>query len=267
MGLKVEAVSWSVAGVQIVRAVSLQCAPGSLVGLIGPNGSGKSSLLRCIYRVLYPQAGRVLVDDTDVWRLSARQAARRIGVVLQEQPGAFEFSVREMVAMGRAPHQGLLAREQAADRQLVDEALRNVGMLAAAERSFLSLSGGEKQRVLIARALVQQPRFLVLDEPTNHLDIRYQLEMLDLVRRLGVTTIAALHDLNLAALFCDQIYVLKAGSLVAGGTPAAVLTPELIQAVYGVCAEVTLHPRTGRPQVVFLPPCAASEPCGVAGAG
>lgn len=253
MRLAVEAVTWSVAGATIVREISLSCVSGSFVGLIGPNGSGKSSLLRCIYRVLQPDAGTIQLDTEEVWRLSARQAAQRIGVVLQEHGGEFEFSVREIVLMGRTPHKALFERDSAADLRIVEEALRQVDMLSFAERSFATLSGGEKQRVLVARALAQQPRFLVLDEPTNHLDIRYQLEVLDLVRGLGVTTIAALHDLNLAALYCDQLYVLKAGALVASGPPPEVLTPALIQAVYGVCAEVALHPRTGRLHVVFLP--------------
>jgi iron complex transport system ATP-binding protein len=253
MKLAVDNVSWSVAEARIVREVSLECAPGSFVGLIGPNGSGKSSLLRCVYRVLQPDAGSIQIDAEDVWQLSARQAAQRIGVVLQEQSGEFDFSVREMVFMGRAPHKALFERDSAEDARIVDAALVKVDMLAFAERSFLTLSGGEKQRVLLARALAQQTRFLVLDEPTNHLDIRYQLEVLDLVRSLGVTTIAALHDLNLAAMYCDQLYVLKAGALVASGPPEEVLTPALIQAVYGVRAEVAPHPATGRLHIVFLP--------------
>ncbi|NJO82310.1 MAG: ABC transporter ATP-binding protein [Blastochloris sp.] len=253
MRLELTAVSWGVAEARIVREVSLDCPPGSFVGLIGPNGSGKSSLLRCVYRVLQPDAGTIHLDNDEVWELNARQAAQRIGVVLQEHSGEFDFSVREMVFMGRAPHKALFERDTAADLQIVEVALRKVNMLAFAERSFLTLSGGEKQRVLVARALAQQTRFLVLDEPTNHLDIRYQLEVLDLVRALGVTTIAALHDLNLAALYADRLYVLKEGALAASGPPEDVLTPELIQAVYGVRAEVAPHPATGRLHVVFLP--------------
>jgi iron complex transport system ATP-binding protein len=253
MSLEVADVAWSVAGAQILRGVSLACAPGSFVGLIGPNGSGKSSLLRCVYRVLQPDAGRITLGADDVWRLSARQAARRVGVVLQEQGGEFDFSVREMVLMGRAPHKGLLERDSAEDEGIAAEALRKVGMAGLAERSFLTLSGGEKQRVLVARALAQRTRFLVLDEPTNHLDIRYQLDLLGLIRGLGVTTIAAMHDLNLAALYCDQLYALKAGALVASGPPEAVLTAELIHEIYGVRAEVAPHPATGRPHVIFLP--------------
>lgn len=254
MKVEVANVSWSVAGAQIVREVSLRCPPGSFVGLIGPNGSGKSSLLRTIYRVLQPDAGRILLDAEDVWRMSARKAAQRIAVVLQEHGGEFDFSVHEMVLMGRSPHKNLLDRDTTEDMRIVDEALSKVGMSAFADRSFLTLSGGEKQRVLVARALAQQTRFLVLDEPTNHLDIHYQFEVLDLVRGLGVTTIAAMHDLNLAALYCDQIYVLKDGQVVASGPPEAVLTPQLIYAVYRVRAEVAPHPISGRLHVVFLPP-------------
>jgi iron complex transport system ATP-binding protein len=253
MKLNVDHVSWGVAGAQIVRAISLTCPPGAFVGLIGPNGSGKSSLLRCIYRVLTPDAGQITLDSENVWKLTARQTAQRMAVVLQESSGEFDFSVREIVLMGRSPYKGPLDRDTNHDLAVVDAALAQVGMHDFAQRSFLTLSGGEKQRVLVARALAQQTRFLVLDEPTNHLDIHYQLEVLDLVRGLGVTTIAALHDLNLAALYCDQLYVLKHGQVVAQGTPEAVLTPALIWEVYHVRAEVETHPTTGRLHVVFLP--------------
>jgi iron complex transport system ATP-binding protein len=254
MKLDVHGVSWSVAGARIVHDVGLHCAPGSFVGLIGPNGSGKSSLLRCIYRVLQPDAGAIALDNTDIWSLSAREAAQRIAVVLQDHGGEFDFSVREMVLMGRAPHKRLLERDTAADLEIVDQALAQVGLAGLAQRSYPTLSGGEKQRVLLARALAQRTRCLVLDEPTNHLDVYYQLEVLDLVRELRLTTIAALHDLNLAALYCDRLYVLKAGRLVASGPPEMVLTPALLYEVYGVHAEVAPHAATGRLHVVFLPP-------------
>lgn len=253
MKLEANAISWAVAGVQIVREVSLMCTPGSIAGVIGPNGSGKSSLLRCIYRVLRPDAGTITLDDQDVWRLSARDTARRVGVVLQERVGTFDFSVREIVLMGRSPHKRPFDRETADDLRIVDGALAQVGLSGLAGRSFPTLSGGEQQRALVARALVQQAQVLVLDEPTSHLDVYHQFQVLDLVRALQVTTIAALHDLNLAALYCDYLYVLKAGALVASGRPETVLTSGLIRDVYGVRADVTVHPVTGRPHVVFLP--------------
>lgn len=253
MRLETSAISWSVAGRQIVREVSVGCAAGRIAGVIGPNGSGKSSLLRCIYRVLRPDAGTITVDGRDVWRLSARDTARRVGVVLQERAGTFDFTVREIVLMGRSPHKRPFDRETADDLRRVDEALAQVGLTGFADRSFPTLSGGEQQRALVARAFVQQPKVLVLDEPTSHLDVYHQFQVLDLVRALKVTTIAALHDLNLAAFYSDDLYVLKAGALVASGRPETVLTADMIRDVYGVRADVTIHPLTKRPHVVFLP--------------
>ena len=253
MNLQAENVSWSVAAKQIVDAVSLVVEEGEFVGLIGPNGSGKSSLLRTIYRILQPDSGVIELGGTNVWDVTPGEVARQMAVVMQESTGDFDFSVREIVMMGRNPHKGMFDRETVWDIQLVDDALDQVGIIDFAQRSFLTLSGGEKQRVLIARALVQQANFLVLDEPTNHLDIHYQLEILELVKSLGTTTIAALHELNLAALYCDRLYVLKQGQLVASGTPETVLHPDLIRDVYGVWSEVSLHSLTGKLTITFLP--------------
>ena len=253
MNLQAENVSWSVAAKQIVDAVSLVVDEGEFVGLIGPNGSGKSSLLRTIYRILQPDTGVIELGGTNVWDVTPSEVARQMAVVMQESTGDFDFSVREIVMMGRNPHKGMFDRETVWDIQLVDDALDQVGIVDFAQRSFLTLSGGEKQRVLIARALVQQANFLVLDEPTNHLDIHYQLEILELVKSLGTTTIAALHELNLAAFYCDRLYVLKQGQLVASGTPEAVLHPDLIRDVYGVWSEVSLHSLTGKLTITFFP--------------
>lgn len=194
--LSVENLSVEIEGKRLVDAVLFDLRPGEFVGLVGPNGSGKSSLLRAICRVLRPAAGRVVHLGDDVWTLSARDAARRTAVVAQERMGEFDFTVRELVQMGRTPHKGLLDGDSAADREIVEQCLSEVGMSHCATRSFLSLSGGEKQRVLVARALAQQAPLLVLDEPTNHLDIRHQLELLELIKRLKTTTLAALHDLT-----------------------------------------------------------------------
>lgn len=253
MTLNTEHVSWSVEAKTIVNQVTLSVSKGEFVGLLGPNGSGKSSLLRTIYRILKPDSGVINLNGADVWQLSARQVARQMAVVMQERTGDFDFSVHEIVMMGRNPHKGMFDRDTAHDFQLVDEALERVDMVEFARRSFLTLSGGEKQRVLIARALVQQAKFLVLDEPTNHLDIHYQLEILELVKNLGVTTIAALHELNLAAFYCDRLYVLKEGQLVVSGTPEEVLQPALIRRVYGVWSEVATHPLTGKLTITFFP--------------
>ena len=258
MTLHVDEVTWSVEDHTILHDVAVHVAAGELVGVLGPNGSGKSSLLRCIYRALKPDAGNIALDGDNVWDLDAKEAARRTATVLQETPGEFEFVVWEMVLMGRTPHKGMFERESEEDQDLVENALAQVGMLSFADRSFATLSGGEKQRVLIARALAQQARFLILDEPTNHLDVRYQLEILDLVRGLGVTTFTALHDLNLAATYCDRLYIMAEGEIVAAGTPEDVLQPALLRQVFGVEAEVQVHPRTGKLHIVFLPAHAAA---------
>lgn len=177
-----------------------------MIGLVGPNGSGKSSLLRAVYRVLRPDAGRVRVDGADAWSLPVRRLARTLAAVVQETAADFDLTVREVVAMGRTPHKRLLEGETAEDARLIESALESVDAATLAARPFDRLSGGERQRVLIARALAQQPSLLVLDEPTNHLDIRHQLDVLGILRRLPATALAALHDLNLAAYYCDRLY-------------------------------------------------------------
>ena len=232
--LDADNVSVSIDGVDIIRAVSLGAAPGSFTGLLGPNGSGKSTLLRTIYRSTRPASGVVLVDGHNVWTVSAQVSAQLTAVVTQESNSDFDFTVREMVAMGRNPHKRLFQGDTDEDEALVSQALQQVGIERFADRTFATLSGGEKQRTLVARCLTQQSPLLVLDEPTNHLDVRAQFELLDLIRSLGVTTVAALHDLDLAARYCDRVVVLDAGRVVASGRPVEVLTPELIAAVFGV---------------------------------
>lgn len=238
--------SWAVANTQILVDVALSCPNGAFVGVVGPNGSGKSSLLRCIYRVIKPGSGSVTIDGRDVWDLTSRALARDLAVVVQERPNETAFTVREVVLMARGPHKKLLERDTPDDHRLVALALRRVGIEALGERMFDTLSGGEKQRVVIARALAQEPRVLVLDEPTTHLDIGHQHQVLDLIRALGLTTIAALHDLNLAAAYCDQVVVLHRGSIRARGAPSDVLTADLVEEVYGVRAALGRHPLTGR---------------------
>ncbi|PLZ95021.1 ABC transporter [Fischerella thermalis CCMEE 5268] len=252
MKLEVKNVSWSIEGKQILHDINLEVSPGEFVGLIGPNGSGKSTLLRCIYRVLKPDTGVISLNGKNVWHLSAREMAQATAVVLQETFTEFDFTVAEMVLMGRNPHRGLFDRETQKDHSIVFDALVQVGMNDFAERSFISLSGGEKQRVLIARAIAQQARFLILDEPTNHLDIRYQLELLELVKKLGVTTIAALHDLNLAASYCDRIYVFKRGTITAAGKPEELLQPTLIREVFGVGSVVEQDSAMGKLRISFF---------------
>ncbi|GAX90306.1 heme ABC transporter ATP-binding protein [Effusibacillus lacus] len=252
MNLTVENVSVSIDKKTLLRNIGLRVEAGEFVGMIGPNGSGKSTLLKSVYRILQPDAGIITLDGEEIHRMSPRQTAQRMAVVRQESPVEFDFSVREIVMMGRSPHKRLLESDTAQDREIVDDALSRVGMQEFLERSYTTLSGGEKQRVLIARALAQQAKFLVLDEPTNHLDIRYQLQIMDLVKVLNVTVLAALHDLNIAAVYCDRLYVIESGEIVAFGTPEEVLRTDIIRDVFGVETEVIIHPITGKPHITFF---------------
>ncbi|MFD4131242.1 ABC transporter ATP-binding protein [Streptomyces goshikiensis] len=257
--LDVEEVSVVVRGRTLVDRVSLSVVAGEVVGLVGPNGAGKSTLLRTVYRALRPTSGRVLLNGEDVWRIRAGHLARRLAAVLQETAGDFELTVYDVVAMGRTPHKRAFAGDDADDRDIITGALTELNVAPLMHAPFDRLSGGEKQRVLIARALAQCAGTMVLDEPTNHLDLRHQLDALRLVRRLGVTAVIALHDLNLAASFCDRICVMDGGRLVASGTPQEVLTAGLLAEVYRVDADVAPHPRTGIPQVTLLPSATLQE--------
>lgn len=238
---------------QALEDVSIYAERGEFVGVIGPNGSGKSTLLKCLYRAVKPQKGEILFDGENVSKMSRRETARRVAVVGQENGMLFEFSVRDIVAMGRSPYKRFFDRDTAEDRRIVMHALEHVGMAGEAHRRYSCLSGGEKQRVLIARAIAQQTDFLILDEPTNHLDVSCQLSLFDFIKRLNLTVIAAIHDLNMASLYCDRLCVMKAGRLFREGTPAEILTAELIGEVYGVTAETALHHATRRPSVTYLP--------------
>lgn len=254
MSIRVAGVALDIDDTRILSDVSLSVESGTVHGIIGPNGSGKSTLLRCIYRALRPAAGTVHFDDDDLWAdLSSKAAARRRAVVAQDNSVDLEFSVRELALMGRTPHQGVFDRDTARDHRIVDEALEQVQMGWAAGRLVGTLSGGERQRVFLARALCQQTPILVLDEPTNHLDVRAQVELLRLVRSLGLTTLCALHDLDQAAGFCDRITVMHHGRAVASGPPDEILTVELIREVFGVAAHLGPHPITGRLHIAVAP--------------
>ncbi|MET8556539.1 ABC transporter ATP-binding protein [Streptomyces sp. NPDC004959] len=241
MKLTVDGLHVSLDATPVLHEIGLDVGPGEIVGLVGPNGSGKSTLLRTVYRSLRPVAGVVRVDGQDVWRLSARAAARHTAAVLQDGAGAGGLTVAETVALGRTPHHGVLGRDGESDRHAVTEALESCGIAALADRDLTSLSGGERQRVLLARALAQDPELLVLDELTNHLDIRARFELLGLIRATGITTLAVLHDLDLAARLCDRLAVLHHGRLVTCGPVLDVLTPGLFHQVFGVRARAERH--------------------------
>ena len=252
MDIRTEGVQAVLGGSAILKGVDIQVGQRELVGIIGPNGSGKSTLLKCIYRVLKPTGGAVLLDGRDLDQYSYRESARRIAVVAQHNYYNFEFSVQVVVMMGRAPHKRALDRDNADDFRLVAEALELVGMSGFARRSFSTLSGGEQQRVILARALAQQTPCLILDEPTNHLDIKYQLELMDIVKSLDRTVISAIHDLNIAAMYCDRLYAVKGGEIVGCGRPQEVLTEDFIRRVYEVEAKV-FSDESGQLHILYHP--------------
>ena len=242
----------------VLDRVSTYADAGEVVGLIGPNGSGKTTLLRTLYAALEPRGGVVEIDGSRVEALRPLELARRVAVVAQEGAPELPMTVVDMVLLGRAPLRSMLQSYSKADYRSAAAALHRVGARELAGRSFATLSGGEKQRVLIARALAQEADHLLLDEPTNHLDIRYQHEILALVRDLGITTIVVLHDLNLAARYCDRLTLLGSGKVVAEGGPDQVLLPDVIERVYGVSVRRLDEPDCV--QLVFRPVARAVVP-------
>ncbi len=253
-------ISYTLESPPTLKDFTLSVTAGTFVGVVGPNGSGKSTLVRALSRTLRPSRGAVLVDDMNLYtQMSARDSARRIGVVPQSTTIAFDFTVREVVRMGRAPHlpSRPFATETAADEQIVTEALREADVLVLADRAVNTLSGGEQQRVLLARALAQQTEIILMDEPTSHLDIRHQTQVLTLARSLaheqGKAVLAVLHDLNLAASYCDLLVLMHRGRIIAHGTPQETLTAENIHQIYGARVWVRSHPTSGRPFLLSLP--------------
>ena len=242
------------AGQRVLDGVSLAVERGTIIGLLGPNGSGKTTLLRILAGVLAPQSGSVTIDGRPIAQMSRRDLARRVAVVPQETHSAFDFSVIDMVLMGRYPHLGAFELEGAADQAIARDALAATGTAELEARPFATLSGGEKQRVVIASALAQASDVLLLDEPTAALDLGYQFEITALLRRLnadrGTTMIVSTHDLNLVAALCERVVLLKQGQVVAHGATEATLTPEHIRLLYEVEADVQFNPLAGHLTVV-----------------
>jgi iron complex transport system ATP-binding protein len=238
----------------VVDAVSLRLTDGALTGILGPNGSGKTTLLRLLSGTRRPTSGRVRLDDRALDSMSRQQIARHIAVVPQETELAFEYSAIEIVLMGRHPHLGLFTVEGPADIAIAQQAMQSTGTAHLADRPFHQLSGGEKQRVVIAAALAQSPRLLLLDEPTASLDLGYQLEISTLLTRLNadqrVTMAISTHDLNLAAAVCRELIMMRAGRVIAAGPTNEVLTPENVGRLYDVEADVHVHEATGHMTVV-----------------
>ena len=238
----------------LLRDVTLSIPRGSFTGLLGPNGCGKTTLLKLLSGVLQPDQGTISLDQTPLARMPRREAARHIAIVPQETHPAFDFTVMEMVLMGRHPHLGAFQLEGPQDFAVAREALAATGTTHLAHRTYMTLSGGEKQRVVIASALAQSAEVLLLDEPTASLDLGYQLEIASLLRRLNrersVTVVMATHDLNLAASVCDALILLRAGQVLTQGPTREVLTPAMVNQLYGVDADISFHDRAGHLTVV-----------------
>lgn len=261
-GLDAARVSWSAAGRLILDGVDIDAPAGAVTGLLGPNGSGKSTLLRVLAGVQAPSEGgsgsgaRVVFAGADLLAMPRRRRARTLALVEQEASTDLPVTAGDAVLLGRIPHRSLLAGDSADDRAAARRALDAVGAAHLAGREVTTLSGGERQRVHMARALAQEPALILLDEPTNHLDIAAQLDALRILRELadrGVTVLAALHDLQLAAQHCDHVVLLSGGRVVVAGDVRDVLVPDVLDPVYGVRTEVLTHPRTGRPVLTFEP--------------
>ncbi len=255
--IKLKQVSFSYGDTPVLHHIDLLVQEGEMVALLGPNGSGKTTMIKLLSGVLRPTTGDIHLDGSILSRMKRRQVAQRVAVVPQQFSMPFAFTLREVVLLGRTPFLSLFSDEGEQDHRVVQQAIERVGIAALKERFFNELSGGERQKAILAMALAQEPKVLLLDEPTAHLDINHQVEILDLVKRLnreqGVTVIGAMHDLNLAALYFDRLLLLKEGRIFADGTPEKLLTVETIKEVFAASVHVTQHPLTKSPHVVVIP--------------
>jgi iron complex transport system ATP-binding protein len=254
--LDVLGVECSYGAVKVIDGMAFSIKQGCFAGIIGPNGSGKSTLLRCISRALKPVRGTVLLEGESLYKMSPREAARKMAVVPQETAVNFPFTVEEIIMMGRSPHLGRFQAEGKRDYEITGRSMDLTNTRHLAGRQVTAISGGERQRVIIAKALAQEPELILLDEPTSHLDINQQVEILSLLQRMnregGLTILAVFHDLNLAAQFCDLMILMQKGKAYRVGKPEDVLTVDSIKEVYGTRVLIKKHPVTGRPTVFLL---------------
>ena len=243
--------TWQVGSDIIVNDVSLAVFQGETLGIIGPNGAGKTSLLKCLYQEYGLSSGEIILDNVPIKVMSKKQLAQKVAVVSQHHDPVFDLSVYNIVHMGLLPHKGFFEQDNQSDRQLISKALNKVDLLCKQHQSFSTLSGGEQQRCLIARAIVQQPQLLIMDEPTNHLDVYYQHQILALVKSLGITLVITIHDLNLAAQYCDRLLLLANGKVQSIDVPEKVLKPEQLQRVFKLECLVDNNPLANKPRVTF----------------
>ncbi len=248
MTLKTDSLAYTYVGWPVLEDISFEVNKGEVLGILGPNGCGKTTLLKNLNKNLSPKGGKVLLDDLDMGEMSKKDIARKVAVVPQTNEVHFSFTVRDIVSMGRMPFQGLMEGMSHSDEELVDSALERVGLTKYADRHINVMSGGERQRVIIARALAQTPEILLMDEPTLHLDINTQFDVLDLVHKLskeeGLTVVIVSHDLAMVARYCDRVLLIKDHRILALGAPTDVLTPENMESVFGVDAELVFDEKT-----------------------
>lgn len=248
--LVLDRLSWKIKNKTILSDISLTINRGQFVGIIGTNGAGKSSLLRAIYRYVKPTSGKILLNNHDIWQYNATQVAQQIAVV-QQSNERLAYSVFNIVKMGLTPHKKFFEPDNPGDLNRVSAAIAEVGLAHLANQNFERLSGGEQQRTLIAKAIVQDTSLLIMDEPTNHLDVHYQIDILNRIKRLDKTVIVSLHDLNIASAFCDYLILLGQGKIIARGTPTQVLTEQIISTAYLVNVSVTKHPVHHNPLLTY----------------
>jgi len=250
--LEIKNLSYEIEKKNLIENITFDVEKGKFVGIVGPNGSGKSTLLKNVYRTLKGD-GKINIKGRCLKVISSKELAKEMAVVSQHGGSEFNFTVCEMVTMGRYPHKGFLGSYNGKDRKIANKAIEKLGLKKYEDRAFLTLSGGERQRALIARALAQEADIIILDEPTNHLDIRYQLQIMEILKSLSVTVIAAVHDMNIASLYCDEIIALKDGKLWGKGVPEDVFTREFFSDVFSVKTEISRHSATQKLSITYLP--------------
>ena len=249
--LQADDITWQVDNKTIVDQVSLSVAKGETLGIVGPNGTGKTSLLKCLYQENRLTRGDVYLAGKSLKSFDKKTIAQKIAVVSQHHDPVFSLTVDDIVHMGLIPHKSFFEQDNSEDLQLIEMALNKVDLIDKRSQIFNTLSGGEQQRCLIARAIVQQPSVLIMDEPTNHLDVYYQHQILSLVKKLQLTLIITIHDLNLAAQYCDRLLLIADGKLNAIDTPEKVLTPKILENVFKLQCLVDKNPLTQKPRVTF----------------
>ena len=249
--IQAQNISWQINGKTIVDNVSFEVNKNEAFGIVGPNGAGKTSLLKCIFREYQLVSGQVLFEGISLDLFDRREVAKKIAVVSQQHEAVFDLTVLDIVNMGLIPHKELFARNTDEDRQLIEQALARVDLMEKKHQVFNTLSGGEQQRCLIARAIVQRPLVLIMDEPTNHLDVYYQHQILSIVKELGLTLIMTIHDLNLAAQYCDRLLLLAKGKVLACDSPEKVLNQQLLKQVFHLDCLVDKNPLTEKMRVTY----------------